>query len=368
MAMAQRRWGRARKLVHILAALGALARCLSPSSSEAGEPPRVVMVTAGDLPPTGERVRAELAAMGFAVVLDEDGSREPTRDALVEAARDRAALAAVALTFSDEGVELWVVERAKQETRLRSFVPAEHTGADPTLALRASELLRATLLAVAAEHDTAAVPAPAQQQPAPELPAQPAKAPLPSVAAVVVPSQVPADSDRTVTLRLGSGLVLSAGGPGAFPALDLAAKLWLTRRLGVELVALLPLAQMSEQGSEGASSTRVGTLSLSLAASLPLGESDWVWDIGAGVAAVALETKGSPASPAYTREHDVAAAVAPLVRSGLSYSLTRSVRAALAASLGLSFPRFLILYADRTAATWGRPFASGELALELDVP
>ena len=105
-----------------------------------------------------------------------------------------------------------------------------------------------------------------------------------------------------------------------------------------------------------------------IAASVPMGDSDWVWDIGAGIAGVVLQTRGTPASMAYTLEENIGAAVAPLLRSGLSYSLTRRLRLGVAASLGVTVPRFLIVHAGRTAAMWGLPFAMGELALEVDVP
>ena len=180
------------------------------------------MVTHGELSATGERVRAELAAMGFAIVLDEGRSREPTRDALAEVAHARDAVAAVALTLSPGGIDLWVVERAKQETRLRSFVSAEHATAEATLALRAAELLRATLLAVTADRTAAVETAP------PELP-EPARQSTPElgfaapVAGELAPST--ASGSRAVTLRLGTGFVTSAGGLDPFPSVELAAEM-----------------------------------------------------------------------------------------------------------------------------------------------
>jgi hypothetical protein len=170
-----------------------------------------------------------------------------------------------------------------------------------------------------------------------------------------------------LSLRLGAGLVTSVGGLGSFPSADLAAKWWLSKRFALELAALVPLARLSERSTEGSSSTRVGTLSLAIVAAVPIGDSAWLWDIGAGVAGVALQTRGTPASAAYTPKENVGLALAPLLRSGLSYSLGHSVRLGLAASAGVSIPRFLIVYAGRAAATWGRPFVAGELALELDV-
>ncbi|HKO92092.1 MAG TPA: hypothetical protein VJU61_13105, partial [Polyangiaceae bacterium] len=127
------------------------------------------------------------------------------------------------------------------------------------------------------------------------------------------------------------------------------------------------LASMSHHSLEGSSSTRAGWLSSALVASIPLGNGVWVWDIGAGLAGVALHTRGTPASMGYTSQENVGIGVAPLLRSALWYSLTRRSRLGLAASLGVSVPRFLIVYAERTAATWGVPFAVGALALELDV-
>jgi hypothetical protein len=361
------------------------------------------MVTAGELSSTGERVRAELSAMGFSIVLDAEGSTEPTRDTLAEVAEARDAVAAVALIFSREGVELWVVESAKRETRLRRFVSAEHAraesanaesasaesasagsgnaepaNADPTLALRTAELLRATLLAVSAERAVAvdvaaaeprkpAEPGEPAAQTASEPPLTTALAASAASAAAAPAAPVDPDFSRALSLRLGTGLVWSAGGLGTFPGLELAAQWWLTKRLGVELAAIVPLARMAEQSPEGSSSTRVAALSLAIAASLPLGNPDWVWDIGGGIAGLALQTKGTPASTAYVQEENVGVAVAPLLRSGLGYAFTRRLRLRLGACLGVSVPRFVVVHAGTTAATWGLPFASAELALEVDV-
>ncbi|MEY2929380.1 MAG: hypothetical protein RL033_129, partial [Pseudomonadota bacterium] len=236
-----RRRERTPRLVHALLALAALIPWWPVPASQAAEAPRVVMVTAGELPAMGERVRAELAAMGFAIVLDE-GSAALTPDALGEVAQARDAVAAVALTFSRAGIELWVVERANRATRLRSFVSAEQAGAGPTLALRAAELLRASLLHTAAEPAPATeVASAAPAAAARDATSEPALAPpvVVSTSRVAVaagspespaPSELPlpADASRVLSLRLGAGLVTSVGGLGSFPSADLAAKWWLS--------------------------------------------------------------------------------------------------------------------------------------------
>jgi hypothetical protein len=376
MAKQYCRGARASRVVHAIVALATMAEWLSPSASHASDPPRVVMVSDGELPATSERVRAELAAMGFAIVLEERGGAEPTVDALGEVAQGRNAVAAVALTFSPKGIDVWVVEPAKHEARLRRFVSAGDAATEPTLALRAAELLRASLIDVTPGHAPLADAPPAERgdsgpSPAPEPSMKAPAAPMaarPALAPASSPTSSDADPSRAATLRLGAGLVASAGGLGAFPTVDLAAKWWVSEHVGVELGALVPLARMTQRSSEGSSVTRVGVLSLGLAVALPLGQSAWVWDIGASIAGVALQTQGTPSSAAYTRRENIAAAVAPLARSALSYALTPGSRLGLGASLGVSAPRFLIVYADRTVATWGRPFAMGELMLEVDVP
>ncbi|HKO91044.1 MAG TPA: hypothetical protein VJU61_07830, partial [Polyangiaceae bacterium] len=116
---------RAPGFVRILVLLVVWVRLFSSSASQASEAPRVVLISVGEPSALGERVRAELAAMSFASWLDAGATPEPTLAALADLAQARGAVAAVALTFSREGMELWVVERATGQTRLRSFVSAE---------------------------------------------------------------------------------------------------------------------------------------------------------------------------------------------------------------------------------------------------
>lgn len=365
--MQHRRRAQASSFVQLLVVFATLV-LFSSRASFASEPPRVVIVTDGALPVTGERVRAELNAMGFAIVLDPGGTVDA---ALADIAEAKGAMAAVALTFSAEGIELWVVERATRRTRLRSFVHSEPTPAGATLALRTAELLRASLLDVAGGHASAVDAAPAGREPGREGTPEPPLPVAPGAAGEAAVSPAPASlgpgARRTLTLHLGAGLVTSAGGLGFFPGAELAGKWWFSEQLGVELAALVPLAGMSQNSSEGSSTTRVAALSLAIVASVPIGSGVWVWDIGAGIAGMAVQTRGTLASAGYTQEENVGVGVAPLLRSALWYSLTGRSRLGLGASLGVSVPRFLVMHAGTMVATWGVPFALGQLALEVDV-
>src|ERR1035437_9780285 len=96
------------------------------------------------------RLRAELGAMGFDLVemLADDGA--PARAALEENARSLGAIAAVRLVPSGGGVEVWIVDRVTGKTVLREIVRPEGPSgeADAMVAMRAVELLRASLLAI----------------------------------------------------------------------------------------------------------------------------------------------------------------------------------------------------------------------------
>jgi hypothetical protein len=200
----------------------------------------------------------------------------------------------------------------------------------------------------------------------PELGAAPV---APEVAALDGRAALPELVDgRIATIHIRGGVVASSGGLEPFPAMELGGVVWLTRRFGAELSVLLPLAGMSQAGTEGTSESRAGALALSLRGSIPFGTSAWGMDLGAGAAALRFDTSGAASGPAYRGEQSVYYGVAPFARAGVSYSLSRRWRAGAQAWAGGSLPRFLINYGDRSVAKWGLPLVFGSIGLEVDVP
>lgn len=92
------------------------------------------------------QLRSELGAGGFAVVLV-PVAPPLSRDGLEEAARSGGCFAAIGITGREPALDIWVTDRVTGKTVLRRIdAPAEAPRASALVALRAAELLRASLL------------------------------------------------------------------------------------------------------------------------------------------------------------------------------------------------------------------------------
>jgi hypothetical protein len=150
------------------------------------------------------RVAAELQALGFSVHTQ---TREPRPAELATEARRAGAFAAIGIGPTAEGtVEITVLDRVTGKTLRREVLGRSLT--DPTtrelVALRASELLRASLMEIEAPHP-----------PRGEVP------PTPVVARVAVAPETVRQPDRRLRLGADSG-VLVAPGLSATPLLQAA--------------------------------------------------------------------------------------------------------------------------------------------------
>jgi hypothetical protein len=345
--------------------LAGLAIGVGTGVSHASAPGGVVIAAEGDMAAFGERLRAELASMGFDVELF--GAAE---------GRDAAPSPQVSVKLSavEGGVELTVIDRQAGSTLLSAVLETSPAGAEPTLALRAAELIRATLVPITpAEKPSAAIEegpsAAGAGLPEPEPGAARSATITAQVAAldaqVPLPELVEA---RIATIQIRGGVVASSGGLAPFPAMELGGAIWLTRGFGAELSALLPLSGMSHEESEGSSQSRAAALVLALRGAIPLGTSAWTAELGAGAAAIRFGTSGTASGPAYAGEESVHYGVAPFGRAGMSYALSQRWRVGAQAFAGASLPRFLITYGDRSVARWGLPLVFGSIGLEVDVP
>lgn len=333
------------------------------------ELPRVVVVATDSAPGFGERVRAELSLMGFDVGFETAPVSELSKEELEQKARVQSAAAIIAIVPVKDGVELRVVDRVTKKTLLRNIIDAEQPSDDATVALRAVELLRASLLELSvqdAPRGDVAAPMEARE-PAVQPHSEQARKPRETGAGNGKNASAERPK-RVVTFRSSGGVLASRGGLPAVPSVEFGGTLWLLPRLGTELSLLVPVSGMSTQTLEGTSTTRVSALGVALDWVIPLDGSRWFADVGAGAAVLLLHTSGAPASRAYFRQETTAIAAAPFAQSGLAYCLGERVRLGFDARVGAALPRFLIRHAGRTVARWGRPFALGELGLEVDLP
>ncbi|WP_438019927.1 hypothetical protein WMF18_13030 [Sorangium sp. So ce315] len=138
-------------LAPALAPARAAAAPSAPSREAAAAASRVAIVEAdADDPLVREaatRLKAELGAAGFEVVVVPRAGDGDVRAALERAAQDEGAFAAAAIFRSRSGAtaDLWIVDRVTQKTVVRT-VEVDGAAAPSVMAVRAVELLQASLL------------------------------------------------------------------------------------------------------------------------------------------------------------------------------------------------------------------------------
>ena len=152
---------RARFSVNKLIRLGIFIAIVSAREVTAEEPSAVVLLEPrapdGVAKETLTRARAELTGAGFRVIVAPRGDGD-ARASLEDAIRDAGAIAAIAIESkqSSSVVEVWVSDRLTGKLSIR---PVESKGEAPAfLAIRAVELLRASLLELASPPRTAETP------------------------------------------------------------------------------------------------------------------------------------------------------------------------------------------------------------------
>lgn len=339
------------------ALMGLWLACVTLSVSSVAAPPlRVAVEAEGAAASVGARLRAELGAMGFDVAPEGQDARTSLPSEVL-----RVRLRALTEGELGPALELSVAGAGADPLRLQavlapSAAAAANSEDDVTLALRAAELVRASLLAPreAIEQRAAAAELP-RATPVQDLPpASPASPASPA-------------GERIGNFHVGLAGAGSVGGLGAFAGVDVGAALWLAPRWALGVEALLPLGSMSHRDTPGTSSTRVAWASLMLHHQLPLGDT-WVFDAAAGLAGVWLRTSGTSANEAFTDGQSSSLAVAPLLRAGLGYALGSRWRLMGSLGMGWTLPRFLITYGDRTVARWGAPFGHAQIGIEIDLP
>lgn len=143
---------RARFWINSLFLVSSLSVALTSRGAAADEPSAVVLLEPSDPDPVARetltRAKAELTGAGFRVVLAPRGADDP-RASLESAIRDAGAIAAIAIEPGRNAsvVEVWVSDRLTGKVSIR---PLESKNEAPAfLAIRAVELLRASLLELA---------------------------------------------------------------------------------------------------------------------------------------------------------------------------------------------------------------------------
>ena len=295
------------------------------------------------------RLRSELDALGLRVVEVSAPAEDRSPRGLERAAREVGAFAALRIVPWEGGIEVWIADRVTGKTVLRELVVAPGEAADEVVALRAVELLRASLLELELPHEQSG-----------DVPPPPAVKRL-----VSRPEPAPAESAPKFGIGLGVGPVLSPGGVLPSWQLMLKARYVMAPRWGAELVTLLPTLPSAIQQPEGSADISIFFVGAALTLDLLPPPNPWTARAALGVGGAALRMVGAANAPYVSRTDNVIVAL-PYTRLDLLYRIASDVRFGASIWAGVALPRATVTFADRQVASWGRPAGVGTALLELD--
>ncbi len=295
----------------------------------------------------------ELKALGLRVQVVPSKAREEgdRRRELQELTRVHQAACAVRMvrpTNAQGRVEVWVEDRVTHKMLFRQLrVESDGSGRDAGIvALRAVEMLRASLLELQLEDS-----APGKNVP-------------PAVRQL---AELPAPHPRTfpVDILVQGGLWFSSGGAPQMFQVQMGAHWhpWDFLRLGIT-GGLSPIqSQIRDSGMSA--SFQVGDVLL------------WgFWEppsfspivraaLGAGAGAMFVRTQGTASAPGLSNRTDSAFVGAGAIRFDLRLRLAPRIDAVLSVSGGFAIPEITVRFSDRIAATAGNPFAQMLAGLEM---
>ncbi|WP_437586926.1 hypothetical protein [Sorangium sp. So ce1000] len=347
---------------------GALTLFLCAASPAAsGEPARVVLVRPGAADPSISealiRIRGELVADGFDVeVLDAQSASAP-RPTMDDAGQQAGSAALIGLFLAPDGqaAELWVVDPRTHETLVRRIdtrgEAREHIV--EVLAVRAVELLRASLLELLMSSQRSAAPAPAAAPPPSKVSQQ--------VSRQAERSRVDASRRSMWGVELGGGLLASPGGIG--PALLLVARLRVAPLgplgpLG-PLEARLSFAGLGTAprvvGPQGSATVqqRFGLVEL---AALPWPELRLRPRFSVGLGALHVAVDGEASWP-YRGVHSAQWAFAADAGAGVELGIVRRLDVVAEAHALVAHPYPVVRFVETEAARGARPALLGSLTL-----
>lgn len=297
------------------------------------------------------RLRADLRESGWRILEVRDDERFAAAPLGGVAAREGAS-AAVRIDTRRDAIELWV---SRPDGPVEDSVASTEPLSDQVLALRAAEVLRARgLLVFRSEAAPAAVEAP---------PETPRPAPPPADSPPAGRQEERAD-DANFWFEAGPGVTLSPGGLGPLPVVELGFRLEIPERWSVCLDGLVPLSHQSLAGPEGeaeiATSVVGGILELEWARTAFGG-----FRSGLGAAGSVTVMSGT-ASEGFESADDTVTAFAPLARTSFHVALGPAVRLRAAVMLGATLPPVRVAFGSREAATWGSPFVTTSVVVEVN--
>lgn len=325
--------------------------------ARAAEPTRVTLIDDPADTSILPRLRAELSGLGLDVRTVPKREDEQLPRDLIAAARDSGAVAAFRIVLAglhdgahegkhdDVHADVWIADRVTGKVVLREMLPRGAQVDGRVVALRAVELLRASLM----ELDVRPVP----------VEEAPAAASLPQSSGLLE------DLERA-TLSADSSFLWSPGGTG--PAVGVAAAVaWKPTWIGVRLFGGSMLAPATIQRPEG--SGQVTTRWMGLDAILQPRRRRMAWRprVGLGWAALSTELRGD-ANPAWISEQRTVYTLSPRLAADLGWAVHSRLRI----GLGLAYLRPLrsqsLVIASRVVGSYGDNLFIANLGLDLVLP
>jgi hypothetical protein len=312
---------------------------------------RVAIVGSPQDAPLTRQLRVELAGLGFETIVHENWSD-------VDAAGDALQLmraenvAAVIRTWPDKArVEVWVADPDAGTLSTRGMNPTRPDTTPRVLALRAIELLRASLRELETK----------RQAPPEPLPSPIVAAPL-DQGPVVIPPAEPPRSARWV-VGLGAGPALSPGGVGVGMIAQPKLQAWPHENWGISATGLVPLG--APRVSDPVGSATVGVFMAGVGPAFRLRPRRGLWfEAGIGAGGAILRTKGSTSTP-FTAQADVATQATGYATMELSYAFAGDLALGGNVLVGSLLSPAEIRFAGRSVAKWGAPYAVATLGLSL---
>jgi hypothetical protein len=316
----------------------------------------ILIVTEGADDPVARRLEVELSTLGLDALLTPPPAAGTDED-VARMTRERGAAAAIRVRARADGaVLLWVNDRVTGKQVLRELRPGANEGVEE-LALRALELLRASLL----ELD---LPSP----PKGEVPPSPAVVSLVPPRREATPGAAPGPSsppDAPYTFLVGPGGIWSPGGAGAASQGFLSLRYLRRRGVGAEVFGSLPLGASSLRGPEGEASLRVRLVGAGFRLSWEAGPLDVSTGGGLGYSWMAME--GRPAG-GFVGATDGTRALFFHGGIGGIFRLSRRVGVGAEGQVMVTAPVHRVRFAGREAASWGLPALSLALVVEMRFP
>jgi hypothetical protein len=303
------------------------------------------MVVAPSALPLALRLRQEIESLGLVVKwLPSERAQLPS---LEQEAASAGAVASIRIApMGGSDVDMSIFDRATGKTVSWKLVAASPTdpAAGELIATRSVELLRASLLQMAARPESPPAP------PAPPRPSAP-------------PAELARETPENLSLWLGPAVLYSTDfRPGVHVLSGLT---WMPfARLGVSASALVPVLPQRLSRPEGAvelygSFYRLGGV---LEVTGPQAPVSLRLTAAAGVGRLQL---GGQASPNYQGVTESRWVACPSLGVTARFALASYLRLFVDGHGSVAFPKTVIRVAGREATEWGRPALSAALGLEL---